>query len=596
MRRSAMVYVLATAILAASCSSDETTPAPTGPSAEPSPTLDPALALQCRQDGLIVVQLAKILPPRPPLQLLSKGLAKYALVQVAVLTKKTALAQTRALDLIDFITQNRSNLINPNSSATLTNLANVIDAILCLVGLPPTGVTDPTHTGIGVVPVNNQQPVIITTPQGDAGLLAPTGSAPATVVVTVTNTVTGGLNTPLDQYGQTVDLTASQDVTWGNGGVTVALCVSADISQPLFDRLRVGHEGGLPANKLGNIEILPVAAQTPGNVAQILGSSCSSGFGSRAGFQRLKDFATRALLPDPLYAMTALAAVGGKGGQATKFSKFRAVDPLLNVLPNPALPASTAGLAGAAVAQPPSVLIQTDSTHAVPGILIKFNVTGGTGSISPADPASVTTDANGVATANSWTLSSGSNQATATAASPVPTLVNEITFTPPGSVTFTAQGAPAAPGFGASDWSFLVQPGAPDGNGWTTLPWPVTATGWAQGLAPFGSVPIGGTSPTHCSDQAHTNWPVNNRILLRRDFFVPAGITSASIAIQVDNDVQVFLNGAAVTDLVSHEGCAEVNPLGPFTTAVVGGTVNHLAILGVDRGTESFIDVKVTFP
>ncbi len=98
-------------------------------------------------------------------------------------------------------------------------------------GLPPTGVTDPTHTGIGVVPANNQQPVIITTPQGDAGLLVPQGGAPATVVVTVTNAVIGGLNSRSTSTAQTIELTASQDVTLGNGGVTVALCVSAEIGQ-----------------------------------------------------------------------------------------------------------------------------------------------------------------------------------------------------------------------------------------------------------------------------------------------------------------------------------------------------------------------------
>jgi hypothetical protein len=596
MRHHARVYVLAAAMFAAACTSDESNQAPTGPSVGPAPTIEPALAQQCRQDGLIVLQLTQILPPGPPLRLLPQALAKYALVQTALLTRKPDLAKTRALDLIDFITQNRNNLINASSPATLTKLANVIDAILCVVGLPPTGVTDPQHSGIGVVPGNNPNPVIITTPQGDAGLLAPIGSTPTTVVVTVTNGVSGGLNTPLDQYGQTIELTASQDVTWGNGGVTVALCVSADIGQALFDRLRVGHEGGDPANKLGNIEILPVAPQTAGNVAQILGGSCSSGFGSRGGFQSLTDLAAKVLLPDPLYALTAVATVGGKGGQATKFSKFRAVDPQLDVVPNPALPASTDGLTGAAVAQPPSVLVRTDSMHPVPGILIKFKVTGGTGSINPADPASVTTGSNGVATASSWTLGSGSNEATATAVSPVPASVNELTFTPPGSVTFTAQGAPAAPDFGASGWSFLVQSSAPDGNEWTTLPWPVTAVGWSQETAPFGSVGLNGTSPSGCSDKAPTEWPVNSTILMRRDFFVPAGVTTATISVKVDNDIRVFLNGAAVTNLVSHEGCAEVHPPGPFTATVVGGAVNRLAILGVDRGTESFIDVKVTFP
>jgi hypothetical protein len=428
MRRSTLACVLAASMLVGACSSDNSNPATT----EANPTVEPAFTGACRQNGLIAVQLAGILPAGAPLRLLANGLARLALVEAALVTRKTALAQTRALDLIDFITKNRNNLINAGSSATLTKLANVTDAILCLVGLPPTGVTDPVHTGIGVVPANNVAPIIITTPQGDAGLRVPIGGTPTTVVVTVTAHLTTPLNTPLDQYGQTVDLTASQDVLWQNGGVTVALCVTAD--DAIFNRLRVGHEGGLPADKFGAIEILPEA--TAGNITAILGNSCGPSFGSRAGFQGLKRFAQRLLLPDPLYALAAATTVGGKGGTATKFSKFRAVDPLLEVVANPALPASTEGAAGEPVAQPPSVLVRTKTHTVVPGIPIKFKVADGSpGTIVPTDPATVTTGATGVASATSWTLGFGANTATATAVSPVPA----ITFDP-AAVTFNATG------------------------------------------------------------------------------------------------------------------------------------------------------------
>src|SRR4051812_43870249 len=107
MRRSALTFLLATAALALGCSSDESKTSPTEPSPSdqaPSATLN----LRCRDDGLISVQLARILPAGAPDRLLAKGLAKFALVEAALLLHKQQLAQTRALDLIDFLIQNRN--------------------------------------------------------------------------------------------------------------------------------------------------------------------------------------------------------------------------------------------------------------------------------------------------------------------------------------------------------------------------------------------------------------------------------------------------------------------------------------------------------
>ena len=60
-------------------------------------------------------------------------------------------------------------------------------------------------------------------------------------------------------------------------------------------------------------------------------------------------------------------------------------------------------VAGAAVAAPPSVLV-TDGTNPVSGVTVTFTVTGGGGAISPVSPASVVTNASGIATLTSWTL------------------------------------------------------------------------------------------------------------------------------------------------------------------------------------------------
>ena len=99
-----------------------------------------------------------------------------------------------------------------------------------------------------------------------------------------------------------------------------------------------------------------------------------------------------------------------------------------------------------------------------------------------------------------------------------------------------------------------------------------------------------------------TSWGIGTAseptyVLVRKDFYVPAGTTSATIQILVDNDVQVFLNGTDVSDgLRTHEGCANDSPVAPFVvnapTLVAG--VNKLAIIAKDRGGQSYFDVKVT--
>lgn len=57
-----------------------------------------------------------------------------------------------------------------------------------------------------------------------------------------------------------------------------------------------------------------------------------------------------------------------------------------------------------AVADPPSVLVTDVSGNPVPGEPVAFAVTAGGGTVVPASPATVTTSAQGVATATSWTL------------------------------------------------------------------------------------------------------------------------------------------------------------------------------------------------
>jgi hypothetical protein len=415
------------------------------------------------------------------------------------------------------------------------------------------------------------------------------GAAPSTdvngnpipgVVVTVTGGLTTPLNTPLDQYGQTVNLTASEEVEWLGGGVTVALCVTVD--ETLFERLRVGHEGGL-GPFFGAIEILP---QADGDDVTSVVGFCGEPIGNRTGFGLLRNLAERVLLPQKLHAAALADRTGGVGGTTRKFSPFRAVDPELEVVA--ASPTNTSGTPGEPVDEPPSVLVRTQTLQTeIPGIDVGFEVPDGSpGTITPAE---VTTNADGVAATTSWVLGAGENTVIATPEAPVP----EITFTPT-TITFTAQGALPPPEYGASDWSYRILSSAPEDEDWTTFDWPVTETGWSQGTAPFGS-------PSGCGLTPQTSWPVNQVILLRRDFFVPEGTGWADIAVTIDNDVRVFVNGVEITDGAQvHENCANTNLLEPFTAfageggPLIAGGVNQLAILGIDRGVESFIDVEVT--
>lgn len=91
------------------------------------------------------------------------------------------------------------------------------------------------------------------------------------------------------------------------------------------------------------------------------------------------------------------------------------------------------GTVSAAVGAPPSVLVQDASGNPVPGVAVAFAVTAGGGTRSP---ASVNTNASGVATLTSWTLGPtvGTNNNTLTAT------VAGLTGSP---VTFTASAAAA---------------------------------------------------------------------------------------------------------------------------------------------------------
>ena len=96
---------------------------------------------------------------------------------------------------------------------------------------------------------------------------------------------------------------------------------------------------------------------------------------------------------------------------------------------------SQSATVGSAVSAPPSVKVTDQYGNAKSGVSVTFTLTGGGGSISPASPAILSTDAAGVATLTSWTLGTTAGTNTVTASASVPN----------GSpVSFSATGTAAA--------------------------------------------------------------------------------------------------------------------------------------------------------
>lgn len=115
--------------------------------------------------------------------------------------------------------------------------------------------------------------------------------------------------------------------------------------------------------------------------------------------------------------------------------------------------------------------------------------------------------------------------------------------------------------------------------------------GWPSGTAPFRS---GGG----CSVQSitpSTAWSTNTDMLVRRHIALAPETSGVEVSIVVDNDaIDVFWNGSRIGGPLTHEGCAFYSE--PMTFAVNPALVtadNVLAVRVRDRGSESFLDVRV---
>lgn len=110
-----------------------------------------------------------------------------------------------------------------------------------------------------------------------------------------------------------------------------------------------------------------------------------------------------------------------------------------------------------------------------------------------------------------------------------------------------------------------------------------------------GKAAFGTHSSCHLNGDVSTEWRTNTDILLRREIILPPGIVGLRVAIAVDNDIQVFLNGVELSNgFVTHENCPEHDSsIFHADSNLIKPGSNLFAARARDRGSQSFIDAKI---
>ncbi len=299
--------------------------------------------------------------------------------------------------------------------------------------------------------------------------------------------------------------------------------------------------------------------------------------------------------PTPLMALHR-----GGGGLVAGFSDFQFALPCKMQI--------TAGdgqtvPAGSTLPVNPTVLVTDLGDEPCPGARVSFS---GNGS---ATPGTVVTAVDGLAS-TAWTIGTGSNQLIASgrgiaganadgprsifdpfmaiepyfnpANDPVPNPLMPVSLQT-GTQTFHATGTNTLVAYGSGGWKFQRETTPPPG--WEQPGYDDSA--YSLGTAAFGS-------PSGCALNAGvvTDWPINRGILLRRTLTLPTTAT-LRIAVAIDNDVQVYLDGVDVSGgLRTHDGCPTLDSF-VFTVSGVSAGSHVLAVRGLDRGGSSYLDVEV---
>lgn len=621
MRRISFVLGLSAALALAACG-DRGAQAPTEPQVS-APSFSTQTA--CTGDYNSISNLLKQLFGSTGASI-NSALGKLNNLQKQLGKGNTSGAQAQAINLIGYIyTQYYAKQLS-GPAPTPANVASVVSQILCYAGLPAppsTGVVDAAQQVL--TPTSPTTDIITDTKWSGVEVPAgaiPTGLPTGGVLVSITRLpdLPSPLLTSLDRYPAYYQYTTTPELPNGFAlPVTIAICQYSATNLPgnpstpypgvLTGPLQLAHNTG---TGFGQVEILPPATVpftlNCGGLTQLsrAGSPGGAGFAqyALAGLRAFSRVAAEALLPEKAFAVVGCSTCSGAG--TGKFSPFGAVDPTSN--PGSLTINSPAG--GIVTGTSPTTVkvkvtsqgLGSSGDYAIPNVPITF--TQGANPVCNA----VLTGPDGIAPCT-WRPTPGATlvatapmspasgpQACLGQASLTGCVVPAVQFSPQ-SVTFITPDL-LPPSFGSS-WTYYQVPNAgSEPSGWQTLALPASSP-WQTGPAAFGY-------QTYCALAVGTPWTTSTLMLLRKDVYVPSGVTSATISVLIDNDVQVWVNGFDVSGgLNTHEGCANTSPPGPFTfnassaaptltVPLQAGAVNKIAVLGVDRGDQTYLDVQMT--
>jgi hypothetical protein len=124
--------------------------------------------------------------------------------------------------------------------------------------------------------------------------------------------------------------------------------------------------------------------------------------------------------------------------------------------------------------------------------------------------------------------------------------------------------------------------------------WVVSPSLQSPGTNPFSRAAFGSGGTCPLDPTVHTFWPANTTITIWHEFQVPRGATNVQVAIAIDNDVNVWVNGVNVSGgFQMHEGCAQLDAFIFSVPSNILHKNNVLEVRGRDRGVESYLDAEV---
>jgi hypothetical protein len=114
---------------------------------------------------------------------------------------------------------------------------------------------------------------------------------------------------------------------------------------------------------------------------------------------------------------------------------------------------------------------------------------------------------------------------------------------------------------------------------------------YAIGTAPFGSGACDASVPPPV-----TNWDANTDMLLRKQFTLGPNAFGLQVAVTIDNDVEVWVNGTEISGgVVTHEFCAQHDvPTFQAPDSLLRVGTNVVAVRAIDRGDLTYFDARLT--